>query len=49
MLFRSFIHKGVNGRWRDLLSADEIERYERMAREHLAPDCAHWLATGELR
>jgi aryl sulfotransferase len=46
---KSFIHKGVNGRWRDVLSADEIERYERLARENLTADCAHWLATGELR
>jgi aryl sulfotransferase len=46
---KSFIHKGTNGRWRDVLSADEIERYERLVRENLTPDCAHWLATGEPR
>jgi aryl sulfotransferase len=46
---KSFIHKGTNGRWRDVLRPDEIERYERMARENLTADCAHWLATGELR
>jgi len=44
---KNFIYKGTNGRWRDLLNADEIERYERRANEALTPDCAHWLATGE--
>lgn len=43
----NFIYKGTNGRWRDVLSAGEIERYERAARENLSADCAHWLATGE--
>ncbi len=43
---KSFIHKGTNGRWRDVLGTDEIERYERMARDNLTADCAQWLATG---
>jgi aryl sulfotransferase len=44
---KNFIYKGTNGRWRDVLSAEEIERYERTARENLTADCARWLATGE--
>ena len=43
----SFIHKGVNGRWRDVLTADDCARYEQTAREHLGEACARWLATGE--
>jgi aryl sulfotransferase len=43
----TFINKGVNGRWRDVLSAEESAAYERMALEKLGPDCARWLATGE--
>jgi aryl sulfotransferase len=43
-----FIHKGTNGRWRDLLTQEDINKYERLAKERLTPDCAHWLATGEL-
>jgi aryl sulfotransferase len=43
----SFINKGVNGRWREVLSAEESSAYERMAQEKLGPDCARWLATGE--
>ncbi len=45
---KTFIHKGTNGRWRDTLTPKDIEKYERLASENLAPDCAHWLATGEL-
>jgi len=43
-----FIHKGTNGRWRDLLTAADLEKYERLAQERLTPDCAHWVATGEM-
>jgi aryl sulfotransferase len=42
----AFINKGVNGRWRDVLSAEESAAYERMAVEKLGPDCARWLASG---
>jgi aryl sulfotransferase len=44
----NFIYKGTNGRWRDVLSRDEIARYESAAKASLTPDCARWLATGEL-
>ncbi|WP_340644856.1 sulfotransferase domain-containing protein [Phenylobacterium sp.] len=42
----TFINKGTNGRWRDVLSAQESAAYEAMALEKLGPDCARWLATG---
>ncbi|WP_206185240.1 sulfotransferase domain-containing protein [Sphingosinicella sp. CPCC 101087] len=42
----TFINKGVNGRWRDVLSAEEIASYERMAVRKLGPECAEWLARG---
>ena len=45
---KSFIHKGNNGRWRDMLSAEESEKYEKLAIEKLGDDCAHWLKTGEM-
>ena len=44
---QTFIHKGVNGRWRDVLTPDEIKKYERIALEQLEEPCARWLATGE--
>lgn len=42
----TFIHKGVNGRWRDILTVTESEEYEARARAELGADCAAWLATG---
>ena len=44
----TFINKGTNGRWRDVLSPAESLAYERMAEEKLGADCARWLKTGEL-
>jgi aryl sulfotransferase len=43
---KTFLHKGTNGRWRDVLSAEDCRRYEEMAREKLGEECARWLATG---
>lgn len=45
----TFINKGVNGRWRDLLTAEDCAAYEREAVAKLGPECAQWLATGVLR
>lgn len=44
----TFINKGTNGRWRDLLSKEDVAAYEARAVKELGPDCAHWLATGEI-
>jgi aryl sulfotransferase len=44
----SFINKGTNGRWHDLLSKDDVAAYEARALNELGPDCARWLATGEM-
>jgi len=41
-----FIHKGVNGRWRETLTAEESAEYEERAEAELGPACARWLATG---
>jgi aryl sulfotransferase len=43
-----FFSKGTNGRWKDLLSADEIAKCDEVAAKNLTPDCAHWLKTGEM-
>lgn len=42
----TFMHKGVNGSWKDMLTPKDIEHYERTAREQLGADCAYWLSTG---
>jgi aryl sulfotransferase len=44
-----FIHKGVNGRWRDTLPREASAEYEWRARAELGEECAQWLATGERR
>lgn len=44
---QTFINKGTNGRWRDILSDEDNRRYEETARQELGEECAHWLATGE--
>lgn len=43
----TFINKGVNGRWGDVLSAEENAAFEALMVERLGADCAKWLATGE--
>lgn len=40
----TFIHKGINGRWKDLLSDAEVARYEARAIDELGAECAAWLA-----
>lgn len=42
----TFIHKGTNGRWRDVLTQEDIAKYERMANEALGFEAADWLAHG---
>ncbi|HEY1637670.1 MAG TPA: sulfotransferase domain-containing protein, partial [Rhizomicrobium sp.] len=44
----SFIFKGTNGRWRDMLTKEDVEAYESRALKELGPECADWLATGEM-
>ena len=43
---QSFIYKGTNGRWSEVLDSDEILKYENRAVVELGDECAHWLATG---
>jgi aryl sulfotransferase len=43
---QTFMNKGMNGRWKDVLSSEDIEQYEFIAREKLGVECAYWLSTG---
>lgn len=45
---QKFINKGTNGRWKDMLSPEEIDRCDRVAEAELGAECARWLKTGEL-
>jgi aryl sulfotransferase len=46
--FKTFFFKGSNGRWRDLLTADDLTLYEEAKKRVLSPDCAEWLERGSL-
>jgi len=41
-----FFHKGTNGRWRDVLTERDLERYQQAVARTLSPDCAEWLENG---
>ena len=43
----AFIHKGVNGRWRDTLTVEDSARYEALALEQLGKECFAWLSHGQ--
>lgn len=45
----TFIHKGVNGRWRDTLLPADVIAYERRMLQELGPECAGWLEAGSLQ
>lgn len=45
---QTFIHKGHNGRWRDMLTAEDCRRYEQTARRELGVECAAWLAADQV-
>lgn len=44
---RTFVHKGVNGRWRSELPEALSTRYEEVATTQLGAGCAAWLQFGE--
>jgi len=42
-----FINKGVNRRWADSLSPDQVAAYVSRAERELGSECANWLASGK--
>jgi aryl sulfotransferase len=42
----SFFFKGSNGRWRDLLTEEDLALYEQSKERVLSSDCARWLEAG---
>lgn len=44
----SFFHKGTNGRWRDVLTPNQLDRYDALVRDQLTEDAARWLNAGSL-
>ncbi len=43
---RTFINQGTNGRWKEVLTPEDVAGYEARAVQELGPECARWLATG---
>lgn len=43
---RRFFNKGTNGRWHDVLNADDLALYDARVREKLSPALAAWLESG---
>jgi aryl sulfotransferase len=44
---REFFHKGPARDYRGELTAEQIERFDRMATKKLGSDCARWLESGD--
>jgi aryl sulfotransferase len=42
----SLVHKGINGRWREHLTEEDLELYHAAVVRELTPDCARWLENG---
>ncbi len=42
----TFFYKGTNGRWREVLSREELALYDQAAKRVLTPDCRQWLENG---
>ena len=40
------MNKGKNGRWKEMLSKEDSDNYEKMAVEQLGEECADWLMNG---
>jgi aryl sulfotransferase len=45
---QTFFFKGTNGRWQDLLSAEDLRRYDETATHLLPPACRAWLEEGRI-
>lgn len=45
---QTFFFKGTNGRWRDVLTAEEVAMYEETAARVLTPACRAWLERGRV-
>ena len=43
---KTFMNKGTNGRWRDVLDDNDLAAYEAMKKRSMSPDCADWLELG---
>ena len=45
---QTFMNKGTNGRWKNVLSPEDLSLYEDAVARILSPDCRQWLENGML-
>ncbi len=45
---QTFLHKGTNGRWRDVVSKDDLARYDAKVKAQFSPSLARWIEHGRL-
>ena len=43
---KRFLNKGTNGRWKDVLSDEDLARYDALVKERLSPGAAAWIEHG---
>jgi len=43
---QTFLNRGSNGRWREVLTREDLALYPAMVERSLSPDCARWLEQG---
>jgi len=43
---KSFLFRGTNGRWREVLAEGELRRYRHRLEDLLVPEAAYWLEHG---
>jgi aryl sulfotransferase len=41
-----FINKGTNGRWKGVMTPENLVQYDKRVKELFSPECAHWLEHG---
>ena len=44
----SFIYKGTNGRWKGVLSEEQLHKYNEVMNNKLPSDCIEWLVNGTI-
>jgi aryl sulfotransferase len=44
----TFLHKGVNGRWRDVYRPDDLASYDTKVKSSFSPELARWIEFGRL-
>lgn len=44
----TFLHKGTNGRWRDVANKEDLDVYDARVKAEFPPELSHWIEFGRL-